>query len=66
MKTINVCIRCSIWRIGNKRLTVQEKEAIYLITSLDILNIEFKNEVCSECRKGIGDKIAETLLERAK
>ena len=66
MRTIKHCIRCrkeTLLGTTNKTLTPRESEAIQSIVILHLVEVQYDNIVCHECRHFIGDEIADNILK---
>ena len=64
MKTLHYCIRCHSLRDGDKKFNSQEITSIYLCQQLNIVELDIKKIVCSDCRYRIGDEIADEMLKQ--
>jgi hypothetical protein len=62
MKTLHFCIRCHSLRDGEKRFNNQQITSIWLLREAG-LEFNIVKEVCSRCREGIGDEIADKMLK---
>lgn len=63
MSKINVCVRCSKWRIGKTILTEHQKNAVITLSPIKLLELEYENEVCQYCRQAIGDSVSDEILK---
>lgn len=60
---ITVCIRCQTWVAGCFKLSNEEKRAIITLSAIGLFEAEYTNEVCENCRQGIGNEVSENLLK---
>lgn len=65
MKTLQFCIRCHSLRDGDKKFNSHEVASIYICRKIGIAEIRIEDCVCHECRQGIGDAVADKMLEDA-
>jgi len=63
MKTLHFCIRCHSLRDGEKRFNNHQITSIWLLREAG-LEFNIVKEVCSRCREGIGDEIADEMLKQ--
>jgi DNA-directed RNA polymerase subunit RPC12/RpoP len=66
MRTIKHCIRCRrefLFDETNRELTAKESLDILEMSLLGLIEIEYDNIVCDECRYIIGDEVSDYLLK---
>lgn len=63
MKTVYHCIRCQKETFNGIALSNSQVKIVKELTLINLVEIEYKNIVCTCCRYYIGDEIADQMLK---
>lgn len=68
MKTVHIdlCIRCRRALRNSAMLSTTQLASLIVCREMDLIDVKFTDVVCNECRQGIGDAVADRMLQIQK
>lgn len=63
---IDLCIRCHRALLDGKMIKSNELAALIVCREMDVVDVTSTDIVCDWCRQGIGDEVADRMLQIKK